>query len=224
MIRPNRFRANIVIITASLVVITILISIVSYIMQLQLLNEPLIERGDAMNNDFRVRVILYGFGLIRVVAFISFILWMRRAYVNLHQSKTSLLHTEGWAAGGWFVPILNFYIPYQILNEVWTKTQLKIRKEVESVNLVSTWWLFYILVFCLSLINSFYVIIYRHERTVLTVNTIGQIIIYTIYLFHQIIGIQIIYRMIPFELELKDMEIEDEPENHLIIPDHSPIV
>ena len=224
MIRPNRFRANIVIITASLVVITILISIVSYIMQLQLLNEPLIERGDAMNNDFRVRVILYGFGLIRVVAFISFILWMRRAYFNLHQSKTSLLHTEGWAAGGWFVPILNFYIPYQILNEVWTKTQLKIRKEVESVNLVSTWWLFYILVFCLSLINSFYVIIYRHERTVLTVNTIGQIIIYTIYLFHQIIGIQIIYRMIPFELELKDMEIEDEPENHLIIPDHSPIV
>ena len=79
MIRPNRFRANIAIITESLVVITILISIVSYIMQLQLLNEPLIERGDAMNNDFRVRVILYGFGFIRVVAFISFILWMRRA-------------------------------------------------------------------------------------------------------------------------------------------------
>ena len=50
-------------------------------------------------------------GIIYLIAYIisgiTFIMWFRRAYFNLHQKVSWLNHSEGWAAGCWFVPIVN---------------------------------------------------------------------------------------------------------------------
>ena len=48
-------------------------------------------------------------GILAIIIIIFWIQWMRRAYFNLHQLKTPRLQfSEGWAAGGWFVPIAFF--------------------------------------------------------------------------------------------------------------------
>ncbi len=50
-------------------------------------------------------------------------MWFRRAYFNLHQKVSYLSHSEGWAAGSWFVPIVNLYRPYQIMKEIYVETK-----------------------------------------------------------------------------------------------------
>lgn len=52
---------------------------------------------------------------------ITFIQWFRRAYYNL-SLKTEINNGEGWAAGGWFTPIMNFFMPYTIMKELYVKT------------------------------------------------------------------------------------------------------
>src|SRR4249919_2196416 len=54
---------------------------------------------------------------------VSFIMWFRRAYWNLHQVNVSAAHfPEGWAAGAWFVPFINLIRPYRIMQQIWKGT------------------------------------------------------------------------------------------------------
>lgn len=55
-------------------------------------------------------------------AIISFIMWFRRGYFNLHTKIDNLKYTEGWAAGAWFVPILNLWRPVEIMSEMSNRT------------------------------------------------------------------------------------------------------
>lgn len=61
--------------------------------------------------------------VIYVISCITFIQWFRRAYYNLGQIAKNLSYEEGWAAGSWFVPILNYFRPYQIMKELYKKTK-----------------------------------------------------------------------------------------------------
>lgn len=60
---------------------------------------------------------------INVIGIVYFIMWFRRAYWNLHQLTGGLQYTEGWAAGAWFIPIFNWFGPYQIAKELFTKSE-----------------------------------------------------------------------------------------------------
>jgi len=72
-------------------------------------------------------------GGIHLIAYIAsgvvFIQWFRRAYYNLHQRVTDLNDSEVWAAGGWFVPIVNLYKPYQIMRELYTRTSALLTRQ-----------------------------------------------------------------------------------------------
>jgi hypothetical protein len=49
-----------------------------------------------------------------------FIAWFFQAYKNLRRlGVTNLRYGNGWAIGGWFVPILAMWRPKQIANDVW---------------------------------------------------------------------------------------------------------
>lgn len=80
------------------------------------------------------------------ISSVTFILWFRRAYYNLHRKTPYLTFSEGWAAGSWFVPILNLIRPYQIMKEIYVETKaLLVRKEIIikqklSVRIVNWWW------------------------------------------------------------------------------------
>jgi hypothetical protein len=76
-----------------------------------------------------------------IIAAIVFIRWLRAAYRNADVVAPGVRrYGHGWAIGAWFVPILNFWRPKQIVNDVW-------RAGAENPNddrppiLLLAWWL-----------------------------------------------------------------------------------
>ncbi|MDH3493190.1 MAG: DUF4328 domain-containing protein [Acidobacteriota bacterium] len=49
-----------------------------------------------------------------------FLVWIKRSYRNLSFFGVQALNsTPGWAVGYWFIPILSFYYPLKIVNEIY---------------------------------------------------------------------------------------------------------
>ena len=86
--------------------------------------------------------------LTLIVTAIFFCIWNYRVYKNvLALGVSRLQHSPGWAAGAWFVPILNWFRPYQIMQETWKGSEpSNLRKEGEMYHrpvgssLVGWWW------------------------------------------------------------------------------------
>jgi len=89
--------------------------------------------------------------IVYIISGIAFIKWLRRAYYNLHTKINNLSHSDGWAAGCWFVPIVCLYMPFQILKELYQKTHALLAARIEnydgkiSSSLVVWWWVLWIL-------------------------------------------------------------------------------
>jgi len=71
----------------------------------------------------------YGVSSVGIIVFIAtitsivtFIRWFRRAYYNIATITHNTEYSNGWAAGAWFVPFMNLYVPYQIMKELYVKT------------------------------------------------------------------------------------------------------
>ena len=74
-------------------------------------------------------------------SYVVLIMWLRRAYYNLHQLPG--IHPEysdGWAAGAWFVPFLNFVRPFTIMREVWQDTQRAAWGRIAQPATIVAWW------------------------------------------------------------------------------------
>ncbi len=71
-------------------------------------------------NDDRQMVLGVVHFLLNVATVIVFVIWFHRAHANLTSlGARDLRYTSGWAAGCWFVPIMNLYRPVQIAQEIW---------------------------------------------------------------------------------------------------------
>lgn len=82
---------------------------------------------------------------------IFFISWFRRAYGNLHRVNINTENTERAAAWCFFIPILSFIRPPQIMHEIWRLTQQKI-KELDRNYTINTkkyvigiWWVLFVI-------------------------------------------------------------------------------
>jgi len=110
-----------------------------------------ISNEAADQNDQREMIIAAIYTLVYFVSVVTFIQWFRRAYANLHTVSNNLLYDEGWAAGGWFVPILNLFRPYQIMKDLYIKTnsylsaKLEGYKKVSNEGLIMSWWILWII-------------------------------------------------------------------------------
>ena len=80
--------------------------------------------------------------ILYIVAIVLFLQWFRRAYKNLERMGILIEHADGWASGGWFVPILNLFRPYEIMIEIWFKTQRNIpnNNDIKSTLIINYWW------------------------------------------------------------------------------------
>lgn len=88
--------------------------------------------------------------ILTLICAIFFIMWFRRAYYNLSQLVLNVSYSDGWAAGVWFVPIVNLFRPYQMMKELYEKTEslfikrnIKFESDFKS-NSVLIWWIFWI--------------------------------------------------------------------------------
>jgi hypothetical protein len=149
-LKPNAQRAKIAIVLISLVSIIQIISILSDFLQIVLLKNPF-SIIEAEENDFRQRVIGALFIVFYIISAVTFILWFRRAYYNLHTKANSLEYTEGWAAGSWFVPVVNLFRPYRIMKELYLETQKILSqtnskyKTIVTTQFVGIWWTLWII-------------------------------------------------------------------------------
>ncbi|MFC4874671.1 DUF4328 domain-containing protein [Negadavirga shengliensis] len=84
-----------------------------------------------------IGLVQFGLYIGSVVVFLN---WFRRAYGNLHRAGiTYIKHKESMAVWTWFIPIVWFYRPVQIMNEIWTETQEKI-KSIRPINPIFHSW------------------------------------------------------------------------------------
>lgn len=126
-LRPNAQRAKTAITLIWIVLGIEIFSFVSSLLQYFLLqdaaNGELISEESASANDIREMSIGIIYLIASLTSAVTFIMWFRRAYFNLHLKVSGLSHTEGWAAGSWFVPILSLFRPYQIMKELYVQTK-----------------------------------------------------------------------------------------------------
>jgi len=156
MLKPNQKRSEIAITLIWICLIVNLISLFSSYLQYQLLTQ--LSKGVEIanykleQNDGREQLVGIVTLIVSIISAVTFIQWFRRAYFNLHSLVPNLTYTEGWAAGSWFVPVIGFFRPYQIMVELYNKTIARLveRKLIENQSFdftfVKVWWALWIIV------------------------------------------------------------------------------
>lgn len=159
-LKNNENRAKNAISLLWIIFIMYFVLIFSDILQTLMLND--IKSGITVSmekvqlNDLRQLIVSYLYLAIFIISAITFILWFRRAYYNLHQKVTYLNYSEGWAAGAWFVPIVFWFYPLQIMKELYNETHELLEKnqiQPKAKNnqlLIGCWWALWIIVELLS--------------------------------------------------------------------------
>jgi hypothetical protein len=156
MLKPNHKRSKIAITLIWICLIVNLISLFSSYLQYQLLTQ--LSKGVEIanykleQNDSREQLVGIVTLIVSIISAVTFIQWFRRAYFNLHSLVPNLTYTEGWAAGSWFVPVIGFFRPYQIMVELYNKTVARLveRKLFDNqsfdLSFVKVWWALWIIV------------------------------------------------------------------------------
>jgi hypothetical protein len=132
-------------------------AVVSGLMEVQLISQMIngefVTIGEAEANDNREAVV----GALQVVPLIAtavlFLVWIHRAHRNLPALNASgLKYSPGWAVGGWFIPIMNLWRPYQVTAEIWKASDPEsVDPEGQTWQMVSVspllrwWWAFWII-------------------------------------------------------------------------------
>lgn len=150
--KPNGQRAKVAIMLVWAVLAAEVLSLISSYLQYNLIETVasggFISEAAANFNDTREQLIGGLYILLYAGSGYAFILWFRRAYYNLHQRVEAVSHSDGWAAGSWFVPFLCLYLPYRIMKELYSNTRQLLAQHGRSLSLPSTllggWWALWI--------------------------------------------------------------------------------
>jgi Domain of unknown function (DUF4328) len=147
--KANKKLSDFLVYAILVVVVCYAASIVSSIMQYELLidikNGEVFTKGVLLKNDNRVLII----GMVIIVAYlisaILFLVWFYTAYENLRKRINNLEYSDGWSIGAWFVPIISLFRPFNIMSELNKKTDLilenrEIKVEPNRKSLIGLWW------------------------------------------------------------------------------------
>jgi len=213
-LRSNKERAKNTIGVLYFMVILMIISIVVYFLQFKLLKQEIITAQDIQMNKRRIDFVNGEYLFGKILAAFIFIQWFRRSYFNLHQTPIAVNYSEGWAAGAWFVPFLNLFRPYQIMKEIWYKTQSSVKIENPiSHNSVKIWWGVFIIGNIVNFISISYPVV--NNESLMTATLIG-IVGNIVSIIAAFLAINVVKKVSNFEEQLffgkNEMNIED----HLI--------
>lgn len=91
-------------------------------------------------------------GLI-ILSMPIFLVWFGQAYTNLKELRANdRQYSTGWAIGGWFIPVANFFIPYNVAKEIWKASSPQAYdpdnshawKKVTDHSPVREWWIMFV--------------------------------------------------------------------------------
>ena len=86
--------------------------------------------------------------VLSLVVTVLFCLFMPRANRNARAFGSLMTISPGWAAGWFFVPLANLWMPYQAMKEIWqgSDPDPNVRPAlVEAPGLIKWWWMTYLL-------------------------------------------------------------------------------
>ncbi len=154
LLKDNLERAKSLVLVFWLFCAVTFVSILLELYELSLLKE--IEIGNVITDsraDFSDISIMIS-GLLQVLFYIAtivvFLNWFRRAYGNLKRIKIRTESDETMAIWSFFIPIYNLFKPYNIMREIWEKSQQAIKKIDASylfnknAYLIGLWWFLFI--------------------------------------------------------------------------------
>ena len=159
-LRENTDRRKIAFVFITIMMVMNLVGVIVYIYAVNFLGAnlesmPAESQITFFDNTIRMYTILYL--IMYLLAGWTFILWFRRAYYNMHEfTNGSAAHPEWWAGVGWFVPIIFFFRPVEIMREFWQKTIafLKDKSSVQPMrnyqNVITIWWVPWVIALVLS--------------------------------------------------------------------------
>lgn len=92
--------------------------------------------SDLEASDDRTGLLALIFLLLLLATAIVFLTWMNKAYKNLKFfGATTLRRSTGWSVGGWFIPIVSLWFPYQAMRDIWVGSDPD-----RTVGYPSGWW------------------------------------------------------------------------------------
>ncbi|WP_345565679.1 DUF4328 domain-containing protein [Nonomuraea rosea] len=79
--------------------------------------------------------------VVYVVAVVAFLAWLHRVRDNAELlSPDGHRRSRAWLFFGWAVPIVNFWFPKQIVDDIWYASTLAGRESSPSKGLINGWW------------------------------------------------------------------------------------
>lgn len=124
-----------------------IISIISDIMQLNLLNSDPYSEEKAAANDTRQSIIGVSILVVYIITGITFLRWIYRANLNCHGFGASgMKFSPGWSIGYYFIPVLNLFRPYQAMKEIWkVSSNPEDWQNFPNSPLIRLWWMLWII-------------------------------------------------------------------------------
>jgi heme/copper-type cytochrome/quinol oxidase subunit 2 len=228
-LNPNAQRAKNAITLLWIVLVLEIASLVSSFLQYDLLQNASSGNGitdaAAEANDLRVRILGIMYMIAYVISAVTFIMWFRRAYNNLHQRASYLSYSEGWAAGSWFVPVLSLFRPYQVMDDMYSETKRLLQsKGFTEVNLntrlLGWWWALWIIT-CFIGQFSFRYSLKAETIDELLTSTVAEITNSVIGIPLALLAIRVVKDYAAVEPLLNDMTDEEEPRGTVQFVEHT---
>ncbi len=131
-----------------LLLIGIILDVVAWISGFSEMGQTILNVGV----DFSLEEIIE---ILQTIIFVStvivFLVWIHRAYRNLRAFGVhNLKYSSKWAVWGFFVPILFFYRPFQVVREIWKASDPYLTDESSWQNqptpsLLKWWWALFLI-------------------------------------------------------------------------------
>jgi hypothetical protein len=110
-------------------------------LQLDLLSRPF-TRAEGAVNDHRELMVGGAVSVLMIVTIVIFGRWIVLAHRNLPALGAQHLEFRpGWAVGYFFIPVLNWWKPYQAMRSLWQSSRSVQRPELQdSPWILPAWW------------------------------------------------------------------------------------
>jgi hypothetical protein len=118
-----------------------LVSFWSSWLQWDLLQRASYTEAEGAANDVRERFVGAASLTVYLTTVVVFGVWIVQAHRNVRAlGATGLRFSPGWAVGSFFVPVLNWWRPYQAMSDLWNASRALDGEAMGSRGILPLWW------------------------------------------------------------------------------------